>query len=179
MPYKKVLTAIILVLSGVLLYAALKSPEVHIAREILIDAPPEAIFPYLNNSKKTTAWMTWTEDDPSVKMTYSGPDEGKGSTANWESKGNMGTGSAEIIESIPNRSVKTKLTYTKPMEMSQMAELSLKPSAKGTVVVWSLDSRNPFILRLMCLFGNMEKMVGTAFDKGLARLKNTVLPASH
>lgn len=108
-------------------------------------------------------------------MIYSGPPEGVGSKSNWDSNGQMVTGEAEVIESIPNQVVKTKLTYTRPMEMSQMAEVSLTPSADGqTLVKWSVSGKNTFIGRLMCVFINMDKMVGAQFEKGLTNLKKLV-----
>ena len=29
------------------------------------------------------SWMPWSESDPNVKTTYSGPEEGVGSTSSW------------------------------------------------------------------------------------------------
>lgn len=51
-------------------------------------------------------------------MTYSGPEEGVGAVSSWESPGQMGTGRAEVVESNLNQNVKTKITFTKPMETS-------------------------------------------------------------
>ena len=82
-------------------------------------------------------------------MQYSGPEEGVGSKSSWDSKGKMGTGNAVVVESILNTSVKTQLTYSKPMEKSQLAEISLTPVPGGTKVKWSVDGHNAFVFRLM------------------------------
>ena len=74
-------------------------------------------------------------------------------------------------ESISNQSVKTQLTYTKPMAMSQLAEVSLTPVDGGTKVKWSVDGHNGFLFRLMGVIMNMDKSVGSEFEKGLAKLK--------
>ncbi len=145
-----------------------------ISRELLIKASPEAIFPYINNSKKADAWMPWSESDPEVKTTYSGPEEGLGSTSSWTSPGQMGDGKAEVVESIPNQSVKTALNYTKPMVMSQMSEMTLTPTADGTIIKWRVTGEQPFIGRLFCTLFNMKNKVGGEFEKGLNKLKTTV-----
>lgn len=159
---------------GFLIYVALKSPDMYIERELLIKAAPEKIFPFINNTKLSFEWTTWMADDPNAKISYVGPSEGLGSIANWESKGNMGIGNSEIIESITNQSVKSKLTFIKPMEMSQLTEVSLNATSEGTLVHMSLTSKNPFILRLMCVFGDMDKMMGGAFEKALLNLRGLV-----
>lgn len=169
----KILMLVGATVSGLLLYAAFKSGEMHIARELLIKAPPEAIFPHINNSKKANQW-NWMCEEPGLEMSYSGPEAGLGSVASWKSKSMMGVGTAEIVESVANRSVKTKLTFVKPMEMSQLSEVSLNPSAGGTLVRLSFTWNNPFILRLMCMFSDMDKKMGGSFEKGLSNLKRIV-----
>ena len=145
-----------------------------ITREALIKATPDAIFPHINHSKKSNDWMPWSDEDPGVKMIYSGPDEGVGSTSSWNSRGRMGTGNAVVVESITNQVVKTQLTYTKPMKMEQLAEISLKPTSNGTIVRWTVTGKDTLIGRFFCLFVNMDKMVGGQFEKGLAKLKKIV-----
>ncbi len=172
--FKKIIIVVIVVLGGFLTYVAMKPSDMLISREILINASPETLFPHINNSKKMNDWMPWQDSDPNVKMQYSGPDEGVGSTSSWDSTGKMGTGNAVVIESTSNRSVKTQLTYTKPMIMSQLAEVSLTPSSGGTVVRWSVSGKNTFVGRLFCVFMDMDKVVGGEFEKGLNKLKNSV-----
>ena len=171
---KKTLVTVALVIALLSAYVALQPSHFEISREMQMSASAEQIFPYINSSEKANDWMPWKDSDPSVKMVYSGPAEGVGSTSSWEGEGQMGTGKAEVVESIPNRSVKTQLTYTRPMEMSQLAEISLTPAATGTTVRWSVTGENSFIGRCICLFMNMDKMVGGEFEKGLTKLKGIV-----
>ena len=170
--FKKILGLFVLTISLFLGYVALQTSHYEISREITINASPEALFPYINNSKKANTWMPWQEVDPGVVMSFAGPDEGLGSTSSWNSDGQMGTGKAEVVESVPNSLVKTKLTYEKPMAMSQMAEISLIPAPPGTRVRWSVTGENTFVGRLFCFFMNMDKMVGGQFEKGLTKLKS-------
>lgn len=172
--FLKIVIVFICLLVGVLIYAGLQSSEMHIAREIVIKASAEEIFPFINNSKKANEWMPWAEMDNQLQMSYSGPDEGVGSTSSWNSQGQMGVGQAVVVESTLNKIVKTKLTYTKPMEMAQLAEVSLIQSAEGTTVRWAVSGQNSFIGRVFCLFFNMDKQVGSQFEKGLSKLKTMI-----
>jgi hypothetical protein len=114
--------------------------------------------------------MPWAEGDPNIEIKFSGPSEGVGSKSNWKGK-QMGVGSSEVTESIPNQIVKTKLEYTEPFEMSQLAEVSLTPAAGGTLVRWSVRGSNNSLFRVIGLFMDSDKMVGGEFEKGLNRLK--------
>lgn len=168
--FKKILIGIGAVLAVILVVAAFKSPQMKVSREIVVSAAPEAIFPYINDSQKSYQWMPWAEADPEVKISYSGPSAGVGAMSSWEGR-QMGTGRSEVVESIPNQTVKTKLTYTKPFEMSQLAEISLAPFSGGTKVTWSVSGQNNYISRLFGLFVDCDKMIGGEFEKGLGKLK--------
>ena len=170
----KVATFIGFVIAALLVYAATKSPEMSVFREARIQASPEAIFPYINNSKKMNIWMPWKDEDPEVVMNYSGTEEGLGSVSSWDSSGKMGTGSSEVVESIPNESVKTKLIYTKPMAMSQMAEISLIKQGNETIVRWSVRWQANYISRIVCIFMDMDRIIGKSFERGLENLKKQV-----
>lgn len=118
--------------------------------------------------------MPWKDSDPGIKMEFTGPDEGVGSISTWDSEGQMGKGSATVVESTPNQSVKTKLVTEKPMPMEQLADISLTPAGDSTVVNWTVTGKNNFIGRLFCVFIDMDKMVGSEFEKGLNNLKAKV-----
>lgn len=170
---KKILVGFGVVLGIFMVIAALKPSEYLIKRDVLINAKPEAIFPYLNSTKNADLWMPWKEQDPQVKMTYLGPEEGLGSMSSWDSPGQMGTGKAEVVGVIANQSIKTKITYSKPMEMNQDSEFALTPQGEGTQMTWTVTGSQPFFARLMCtlMFMNMDKYVGGMFEQGLNKLK--------
>ncbi|MEK6579203.1 MAG: SRPBCC family protein [Bdellovibrionota bacterium] len=173
---KKILATLALLLVAVIVYAAIKPSEYFIKRDLVIHAKSDAIYPYLVSMKNADQWMPWSETDPHVKTTYSGPETGVGATSNWDSQGGMGTGKAEIVVAVSNQSIKTKITYSKPMEMNQDSEFILTPAGKSTQMTWTLSGKSPFIARLMCTvtFMNMDKYVGGMFEKGLLKLKGLV-----
>lgn len=171
---KKILGLIGAVFIILLVIAGLQSPDYHIYREIEIQASPEVVFPYLNNAEQMQSWMPWSDQDEQMKISYSGPIEGIGAKASWVSEGPMGEGEATIIESIPSKSVRSELKYFKPMEMTQIADMSLTATADGTLMRWSVSGQNNIIGRFFCIFINMDKMVGESFIQGLNKLKNMV-----
>lgn len=166
------------ILTALLGFVAVQSPDYEIKREITINATADKIFPYLNSSKLAEKWGPWLEVDPDSKMTYSGPDDGVGSKANWDGGKQLGTGSATIVESIPNQKVGIKLEYVAPMNMTQDSEYLISQNGNQSVVVWKVQGKNNFMGRLMCVFMNMDKMVGGMFEKGLNNLKNLVEKSS-
>lgn len=159
--------------TAVLTLAALKPANYTIWREAKIAASPEKIFPLINDARAMDRWMPWAEMDPQMTMSYSGPSSGVGSKASWTSPGRMGVGSSTITRSVENRSASYLLEYVKPFAMKQTAEISIQPSGGSSVIVrWSVSGHSPFFARVMCLFMNMDKMVGSSFEAGLAKLKS-------
>jgi hypothetical protein len=107
-------------------------------------------------------------------MVYSGPDSGVGSKASWDGGKQLGTGSATIVESVPNQRVGIKLEYVKPMSMSQDSLYLVESSGNQAKVTWRVTGKNSFMGRLMCTFMDMDKVVGGMFEKGLSNLKRLV-----
>lgn len=170
---KKILAGLALILGIFVVVAAIRPADYLIKRDIVINAKPEAIFPFLVSTKKADTWMPWKETDPQVQITYSGPEEGMGLISSWDSPGQMGTGKAEVVGVIANQSVKTKITYAKPMEMNQDSEFTLTPQGESTQMTWTVTGNQPFFARLICtvMFMNMDQYVGGMFEKGLNKLK--------
>lgn len=171
---KKIGIAIVALIVIVLGLAALQPSDYKISRETTIDAPVQKVFPYLNSSQLGDKWGPWKEVDPKAQMVFSGPIEGVGAKTSWDSQGQLGTGSATIVESVPNQRVGIKLEYTKPMNMTQDAVYLARSEGNKTVVTWQVTGKNTFPGRVMCLFMNMDKMVGGMFEKGLSNLKTLV-----
>ncbi|MCB1228903.1 MAG: SRPBCC family protein [Verrucomicrobiae bacterium] len=161
---------ILLIVVFVALYA-LAPAEVRVERSIVIDAPPEAIFPKVNDLKAWRTWSPWMLREPDMKSTYSGPETGLGAKTSWESE-TQGSGSQVITESVPNERIATALDFggmgTATSDWSFAAE------GDGTKVTWGMNtgpSKNP-ISRLFNLM--MDKMVGPDYESGLANLKKEV-----
>lgn len=176
---KKILFGIGIVVAAVMLLLALQPAKYEVKRQITINAPAEKIFPFLNSSMKSQEWMPWKDGDSQMRLEFTGPDSGVGSSAKWDSPGSMGSGESVIIESVNNSKVVTELNYLKPIAMSQIAVMSLSPANNNmTTVTWSVSGRNSVMSRAMSVFRVMDSMIGKEFEKGLARLKSSVEASS-
>src|SRR5262245_24768596 len=93
---------IVVALIAVILILAARKPDVfHLQRATIIKAPPEKIFPLLDDFRNWQAWSPWEKLDPALNRTYSGPQSGKGSAYAWQGNSKVGQGRMEITESSP------------------------------------------------------------------------------
>lgn len=155
---------------GLLLYAAVRPDNFHIERTVIIKAPAEKLFPLIDNFK---AWQAWTpyNKDPEMKKTFSGKVSGVGARYEWEGNKEVGKGSVEINEAIPNKRVVIDLHMIKPFESHNRVEFTLTQENSETKVIWAMDSRQNYIARLLGVFIDMDRMVGGDFETGLTNLK--------
>lgn len=77
----------------------------------------------------------------------------------------------EILEATPSSNVLIKIDFFKPFEAHNMVEFTLVPNGEITTVSHAMYGPSPFRSKLMCLFFNLDKMVGPKFEEGLANLK--------
>lgn len=158
---------------AILIFAATKPDTFRIQRSTAVKAPPEKIFALISNLRGWGAWSPYEKKDPAMKRSYSGPDSGKGATYAWEGDKNVGTGRMEILDAPAPREVVIKLDFFKPFEAHNTAEFTLQPAGDGTRVTWAMQGPTPFIGKIMHVFMNMDRMVGTDFETGLANLRKT------
>jgi uncharacterized protein YndB with AHSA1/START domain len=169
---KKIIVAIAVIVIVFVIIVALQPAEFHVARTATIAAPPAVVFAQVNELKKWDAWSPWVKLDPAMKQTYEGPASGTGAISRWTGNNQVGEGSMTITESRPNELIRFNLEFIKPMAGTSTAEFSFKPEGNQTTVTWSMSGKNNFIAKAMCLFMNMDKMVGGQFEKGLAQIKS-------
>ena len=154
----------------VLILAATKPDQIHIERSLVMRGTPADVFPYANDFKKFTTWIPWTELDPSQTMEYSEPSAGVGAWYTWKGNDDVGSGRMEILASAPDKVVH-KLEFKEPFE--SLAESSVIMKAVGAdqvEVTWAFDQKADFGTKIMCVFMDMDAMVGPDFEKGLGRL---------
>ena len=164
------IVAAVLVL-GVLAFATTKPDTFTVQRSATIKAPPEKIHAVLNDFKRWPEWSPWEKLDPSMKRTLGGAASGQGATYAWEGNSKVGAGRMEILQTVPAAKVSMKLDFVRPFEGHNTADFTLAPKAGGTEVTWAMAGPTPFISKLMQVFVNMDTMIGTDFEEGLANLK--------
>jgi hypothetical protein len=154
-----------------LIIVALQPSDFRVVRSLAIGAPPDAIFPHVNELKQWEAWNPWGKIDPNMKLTYDGPAAGVGASYAWVGNNEVGEGKATIIESQPNESIRFKMEFFKPMAGVSDTLFTFKAQGNQTEVTWAMTGKNNFIAKAFGLFMNMDKMIGGQFKKGLADLK--------
>jgi hypothetical protein len=162
---------IVLAVVVVLVLAARKPDHFRVQRSASIDAPPERIFPLINDFHRWGAWSPYERKDPDMKRTFSGAGSGRGSIYEWAGNSNVGSGRMEIVESSVPSKVAIKLDFLKPFEGHNIATFTMEPAGGTTNVTWVMDGPTPFVGKIMHVFLNMDRMVGTDFEAGLANLK--------
>ena len=168
----KTIAIVVVVLVGALLaFAATKPDTFRVQRAASIKAPPEKIFPLINDLHSWGAWSPWEKLDPAMKRTHSGAASGKGAVYEWEGNGEVGAGRMEIVAASPPSAVRIKLDFLKPFEAHNFAEFTLEPKGDATNVTWAMYGPNTYVSKLMSVFFSMDSMVGKSFESGLANLK--------
>lgn len=167
---KTLLGAVVLVVAGVLIYAATRPDSFAIQRSASIAAPPDKLFALINDVKAFNTWNPYALKDPAIKLRYEGAAAGPGAAYAWESE-KVGVGRMQIVEAVPAQRVAMQLAFEKPMKATNRVEFTLQPEGAATRVTWGMSGPMPYLSKLMTTFFSMEKMVGPDFEAGLANLK--------
>ncbi len=157
--------------AGVLAFAATKPDTFRVQRATSIKAPPEKIFPLLNDLHNFASWSPYEKKDPAMKRTHSGAPSGKGAVYEWAGDRNVGSGRLTIADSAPPSKVTLDLDMLTPLEAHNVVEFTLQPSGDSTNVTWAMNGHLPFLAKIVHVFLNVDKMVGQDFEAGLANLK--------
>ncbi len=167
--------AVVLVvgLGAVLAYAATKPDAFAIKRSASINAPADRIMPLIANLRAMGRWNPF-EKDPEARRKLSGAEQGKGSIYEWDGNRDMGAGRIEIIDATPSKVAMT-LDMSRPFEAHNLVEFTLEPNGSGTNastrVTWAMQGKQPYLGKVMSTFIDCDKMVGSSFEEGLAKLK--------
>ncbi len=171
---KKILLGLAVIVVIFVIVVATRPSEFRVSRSATINAPAAAVFPHVNELKKWEPWSPWMKLDPAAKSTFEGPAAGQGAIMSWAGNNQVGEGKMTITESKPNELVRFHLEFYKPMAGTSEAEWTFKPEGNGTTVTWSMTGKNNFIGKAMCMFMDMNQMIGGQFDQGLASIKSIV-----
>jgi uncharacterized protein YndB with AHSA1/START domain len=172
--FKAILLVLAVIVIAFLSVVAAQPSEYRISRSATIAAPAADVFPQVNNLHNWNAWSPWAKLDPAAKNSFEGPAEGTGAIFKWSGNDQIGEGKMTIIESRPDELVRFKLEFVRPFEDTSTSEFTFQPKDDQTVVTWSMLGHKNFVNKAVCLFMNMDKMLGGDFEKGLAQMKAVV-----
>ena len=168
---KTIAIVVVLLIAVVLVFAATMPDDFRVQRTTSIKAPPEKIFPLINDLHRWGSWSPWEKMDPDMKRTYSGAANGKGAAYAWQGNRKVGEGRMEIADTSPPSKISIKLDFVKPFEAHNTAEFTLEPKGESTNVTWTMYGPSAYIAKVMGIFVSMDKMIGSDFETGLANMK--------
>ncbi len=171
------LTALIIiaiVILAVLAMALARPNEFSVVRSADFKASPARIFAALNDFKNWTSWSPWEGKDLNLQRNYSGASSGKGAKYAWIGNKQVGEGNMEITRSTPNTSIELDLNFVKPFKAANVTEFTLVPKGDTTKLIWEMRGPTPFMMKIMHVFMDFDKIIGKDFEQGLANLKSVV-----
>ncbi|MEJ6583229.1 MAG: SRPBCC family protein [Crocinitomicaceae bacterium] len=171
---KQFLILIFSLVSIVPIVALFVEKKFEVKRSVEIEREPSDVFDYLRYLENHSNFTVWSQMDPNIKQTYSGPDGNVGSICKWNSKDeNVGVGEQEITQLVNNEKVECELRFIKPWEYSVKAIFSISDNSKQTTMAnWSFEGEESWPWNITLLFMNMDEKLGPDLEKGLSNLKN-------
>lgn len=172
---KKIILAVAVILVGLVVafcvVVVLQPNTFSVERRATIAAPPEKVFAQVNDLKAWDAWSPWSKLDPGAKTTFSDPSAGKGATFAWVGNQEIGEGSLTILDSKPDELVEVEQEFVKPFAGKARIVFTLVPKDGQTNVNMKMSGEHGLLGKAMCLFVDMDAMLGKDFEQGLANMK--------
>lgn len=169
--WKKIAAGVGALIVVLLIVVATRPDTYHVERSTTISAAPEAVYANVADFHKWHAWSPWDKLDPQMKMTFEGTQGTVGASYAWVGNDQVGEGKMTVLSVDPNKRVEIDLHFIKPFDSSAKNGFVFDAAGKETKVTWYMDGNNNFISKFMCLFMDMDQMIGKDFEKGLADLK--------
>ena len=141
----------------------------HVERALVVNAPPDKVFPWVHELEKWPKWDPWSRADPYIKHSFKQQKADKGAQMNWQGP-KSGNGTLTIVELEPNKRVKLALS-THNVELIRYLTFSLEDLGGRTRLKWAIDGQNS-----MRPIGNwfglgMDKYLGPMYEQGLSNIK--------
>lgn len=174
---KKIILGLVAIIAVILVLASFQSDDMNVTRSATIAAPPEAVFKVVNDFRQWDAWSPWSRLDPKMTNSLEGPPAGVGAVYRWNGNNEVGEGSTHLIESKPNEKIGMKLEFVRPFAGTSDVQFTFAPEGAGTKVTWAMQSKKPFIGKVVGMFMDCEKICGDQFNEGLANLAKVATTA--
>src|SRR5712672_2055935 len=115
----------------ILIVAATRPNAFSIQRATIVKAPPERLFPLINDFHQWGTRSPYENKDPAMKRSYSGAASGQGAVYAWEGNKNVGSGRMEILDASAPSKIVIKLDFFTPFEGHNTAEFTMLPQGDG------------------------------------------------
>ena len=166
-----VVVAIVVSLAVVLVIAATRPDTFRVARSTRIEAPPEAIFPLIEDFRNWSAWSPYETRDPDMKRSFGATTKGKGAEYAWEGNRNVGSGRMEITESSAPSKLALDLHMLTPFKADNVVAFTLRRRAARRTSPGPWTDLSPTSRRSCTCSSIWTAWSARDFEAGLAKLK--------
>ena len=174
---KKILLLVVVLIAALAALISMQPDSYRVERAAQIAAPQDVVFGLVADLKAFNTWNPWQETDPSIELSYGEKTAGVGAAYEWKGE-KTGRGKMTIIESVKPTKLLTKLEFYEPMAGEGTAGFNLSAVGEGTRIIWWMQGTNDFMGKAFSLVMDMDEMIGSAYARGLEKLK-TVSEAEH
>jgi uncharacterized protein YndB with AHSA1/START domain len=172
---KIVLLGIVGIIALLLIIGLFLKKDMAVEKEVTINSSKQTVFDYIKLLKNQDNFSKWGSMDPSMQKTYTGTDGTVGFISAWVGNKKVGEGEQEILKIEEGKRIDFALRFKKPMKsLADAYMITNEISANETQVKWGFSSKMIYPFNVMCLFMNMEEMVGKDFQIGLDNLKKVM-----
>src|SRR4030088_2767766 len=110
-----IIAVVLAIAIAILLILAARKPDTFsVRRATAVKAPPEKIFPLINDFHQWGTWSPYENKDPAMKRSYSGAESGKGAIYAWDGNKNVGSGRMEILDTSVPAKIVINLDFFEP-----------------------------------------------------------------
>jgi len=144
----------------------------HIERDIVVDKPVDVVFESAVDMNMRSKWDPWIEMEPEAKVTVNVTPEIIGSGYTWKGEV-IGEGKITIQEFVPNKVIKSEITFISPQSMKSDIIWSFEEIEGGTKIIWAFEGTLSYPMeRWAGLF--LDNSIGASFEQGLRNFKELV-----
>jgi hypothetical protein len=153
-----------------LVAASFMKKDYLIERNIVINAPTEAVFDYAKHLKNQDYYNKWVMTDPEMKKHFTGIDGNVGFIYKWNGNKKAGEGEQEIIQLDEGKRVVSEVRFVRPFVTKSLLDMRTdSQSVNQTKVRWSTSSRMKYPMNIMLPM--ISNMLAKDMDISLMNLK--------
>ena len=171
-----ILIIILLVFAGLiallLIIAVFSRKKHYVRREIIINAPLQKVFIFLQLLKNQEQFNQWaTADKNTRKEEFKGTDGTVGFIYAWKGGRMAGEGEKEIKNIIEGKKIETEIRFVKPMRVSAAVIMETESLSYDQTKVY-MTNTGELKYPLNIMIPMFEKNFGRDMNKSLSTLKN-------
>lgn len=168
-----VLSALVGLVTLLLIAALFIKKEYSIRKEIIISRPLEEVFDYVRYLRNQDYYSKWVMADPAMKRNFSGQDGTVGFIYAWEGNDKAGKGEQEILHIDEASRIDIEIRFERPFRSTARTPITTERiSQSETRVGWGMEGTSKYPFNLMYLM--MAGVLKRDLEISLQNLKNII-----